>query len=515
MRTLYLLGIALLLSFQTLHSQFATVESATPIDPASIGATCYRLTTTNNYMRGAIWNTTPINLTQNFDVRTKLYFGALDAGADGIAFVFQNSGPSAIGENGGGLGYSKIPGASFIVEFDTWYNNEPWFNVEDPVADHIGFMSNGDPYHNSWAGNALAAPYVLPNIEDGQWHDARFTWNATTKTMAVTILNATYSYTGDIVNNIFGGNPVVYWGFTAANGSVTPNEHKVCILPPVTPSCAQLRTQTPGGWGAPPSGNNPASYMYSRFASAFPLGLTVGLTPNYNIRLTSPQAVTNFLPSGGQAKKLTSNYLNPSGQTLKNTLAGHLVALTLSVRFDQTDASFGAAEIMLGDMVIGSGTFAGWTVSNFLTEANNILGGGTSSYTIQQALMTATAINENYVDGKIDKGYLVCPTTQARTVSGSITAVEKEINVSDNQRYVKAFPTITNGQFTLRFSQMQGTADIVILDMNGRVVQRRVADVNQELQTLPFDLADQASGVYLVRIVMQNNTSVQKVVVQK
>ena len=26
------------------------------------------------------------------------------------------------------------------------------------------------------------------------------------------------SYTGDIVNNIFGGNPMVYWGLTAATG---------------------------------------------------------------------------------------------------------------------------------------------------------------------------------------------------------------------------------------------------------------------------------------------------------
>src|SRR5205085_783181 len=107
---------------------------------------------------------------------------------------------------------------------------------------------------------------------------------------------------------LFAGNPVVYWGFTAGTGgflsSPRQNEHKVCFVTPPPPppgDCGQLRTQTPGGWGAKPAGNNPGTYLYAHFAAAFPSGLTVGVTPNYNIKLTSPQAVTNFLPSGGKA----------------------------------------------------------------------------------------------------------------------------------------------------------------------------------------------------------------------
>jgi hypothetical protein len=172
-------------------------------------------------------------------------------------------------------------------------------------------------------------------------------------------------------------------------------------------TCGQLRTQTPGGWGAKPAGKNPGSYLYANFAGAFPSGLTVGCASGYTIQLTSAAAVTNLLPSGGKAQPLTMSYVNPTG--IKNVLVGHLVALTLSVRFDAYDVNFGGAGITLGAMKISSGAFKGWTVSAFLAEANKVLGGCSSSFTIQQVLDTATAINENYVDGKSDNRFLVCP----------------------------------------------------------------------------------------------------------
>jgi hypothetical protein len=177
---------------------------------------------------------------------------------------------------------------------------------------------------------------------------------------------------------------------------------------PPPPDCGQLRTQTPGGWGAPANGNNPGAYLTKNFDDAFGDFITVGCYPgDFYVKLTSAQAIINLLPTGGQAKKLTANYQDPA--SLSNVLVGHLVALTLSVGFDNYDADFGQAGTQLGQMEIGSGTFEGWTVSAFLMEANDVLGGCSSSYTIQQVLETATAINENYVDGKINKGFLVCP----------------------------------------------------------------------------------------------------------
>ena len=65
---------------------------------------------------------------------------------------------------------------------------------------------------------------------------------------------------------------------------------------------------------------------------------------------TSNNAIQYFLPAGGKAQALTMNYTNPVG--VKNVLAGHLVALSLSVGFDEADADFGEAGITLGAMKV-------------------------------------------------------------------------------------------------------------------------------------------------------------------
>jgi hypothetical protein len=177
---------------------------------------------------------------------------------------------------------------------------------------------------------------------------------------------------------------------------------------PPQEECGPLRTQTPGGWGAEPNGNNPGTYLHANFDAAFGDFITVGCYPdNYYVKLTSAQAITNLLPTGGKAQKLTANSTDPA--SLSNVLVGHVVALTLAVGFDAYDDDFGAGGVTLGDMKIKSGTFAGWTINAFLAEANKVLGGCSTAYTLQQILDVATAINENYVDGKIDNGYIVCP----------------------------------------------------------------------------------------------------------
>ena len=148
-------------------------------------------------------------------------------------------------------------------------------------------------------------------------------------------------------------------------------------LPTDTLPCGGFRTQTQGGWGAPPHGNNPGKYVHTNFAAAFPNGLTVGCT--YKITLTSAQAITDYLPGGGTPAVLTASYTNPT--KLKNNLASQLVTLTLSVQFDQYDPHFSGSSVTLGSLIIGSGPFKGMTVSALLVEANKVLGGCPFAYT--------------------------------------------------------------------------------------------------------------------------------------
>jgi hypothetical protein len=186
---------------------------------------------------------------------------------------------------------------------------------------------------------------------------------------------------------------------------------KYCITKCPVTECGQLRTQTPGGWGAPPNGNNSGQFLHKNFDAAFPNGLAVGCYPgNYYLRVTSAQAITDLLPTGGEAGVLTKNYTDPA--SIKNVLVGHLISVALAVGFDAKYDDFGQGGVKLGDMVIGSGKFQGWTVSNFLAEANKVLGGCSSAYTAKEVLGVADAINNNYDDGKVDKGYLVCPATR-------------------------------------------------------------------------------------------------------
>src|ERR1044072_822631 len=172
--------------------------------------------------------------------------------------------------------------------------------------------------------------------------------------------------------------------------------------------CGQLRTYTQGGWGASPNGNNPGVYLHANFNSAFGDGLTVGCAPSsYYIKLTSAQAITNLLPTGGKATALTANATDPA--SVKNVLVGQLVALKLSVGFDDTDAGVGQSGVALGNMIIGSGVFKGYTVRAFLAIGEKVLGDCSSRFTPAQVNETASAINENFDNGNTDKGFLVCP----------------------------------------------------------------------------------------------------------
>ena len=181
--------------------------------------------------------------------------------------------------------------------------------------------------------------------------------------------------------------------------------------------CGMFRTQTQGGWGAPPNGNNSGAYLHTNFDLAFGI-LTVGCFPgNYYVKVTSAQEITDLLPVGGSASVLTANYTDPA--SLKNVLVGQLISLKLSVGFDAYDPNFSPSNVALGDMVIASGTFQGKSVSEFSHIADKVLGGCSSAYSIQDVLTTATSINENFDNGTTNNGYLTCPVDGGGVSSSS------------------------------------------------------------------------------------------------
>ena len=187
---------------------------------------CYQLTGEQNAAVGSIWHQEKINLNESFEVVLEIFLGCKDAsGADGMVFGFQPVSTS-IGIQGGDLGFGGIV-PSLGIEFDTWTNA----SNSDPSYDHIAIFKNGSVKHgtiNSLAGPIQASTNNI-NIEDCAYHDLRVSWDAGSHTMEVYFdCQLRLSYTGDIVNDIFGNNPWVYWGFTAATGAAN-NFHRVCL----------------------------------------------------------------------------------------------------------------------------------------------------------------------------------------------------------------------------------------------------------------------------------------------
>jgi choice-of-anchor A domain-containing protein/uncharacterized repeat protein (TIGR01451 family)/TQXA domain-containing protein len=162
-------------------------------------------------------------------------------------------------------------------------------------------------------------------------------------------------------------------------------------------------TYTQGGWGSP-SNSAPGTLRDAHFSSVFPNGMTIG--GNYKITLTSSSAVKNYLPDGGTADALNQNYTNPTSKI--NVLAGQLTALKLNVYYSAA-GYLGTNSTPLGDLVITSGPFAGYSVNQFLAFAESALGGGDlNGFTYSEINDAAMAINENFDNGAVDNGFLTC-----------------------------------------------------------------------------------------------------------
>ena len=189
---------------------------------------CVQLTSATNGVSGSVWNETKINLNESFDVALQIFLGCKDAdGADGIVFGFQPLSTS-IGGAGGGIGFQGIT-PSIGIEFDTWQNDQ----FADPFEDHIAIIQNGNLSHLPGNNNNLAGPVSASastgNIEDCAYHELLVRWNANTLTLTVFFdCEERLSYTGNIVEEIFNGDPEVFWGFTSATGGAN-NRHEVCF----------------------------------------------------------------------------------------------------------------------------------------------------------------------------------------------------------------------------------------------------------------------------------------------
>src|SRR5215213_9212006 len=117
MRNIYSCLLVMLFCVFSAKAQFTTVSAATSMAQGDPNATCFILTPPLQEQKGAVWNNTPINLSSSFELNTRMYFGATDAGADGIAFVLQQVGTTYIGNAGAAIGYAREPWETPVPSF--------------------------------------------------------------------------------------------------------------------------------------------------------------------------------------------------------------------------------------------------------------------------------------------------------------------------------------------------------------------------------------------------------------
>ena len=194
----------------------------------NVNCNCFQLTPSQQGQVGSVWNENKINLNESIRIEFDIYLGNNDGGADGVVFGLQKLSTS-IGVSGGGMGMQGVS-PSLGVYIDTYQNIVAPDNHNDPASDHISINRNGDLNHST--ANNLSGPVGLANIEDNQWRRFIFDWESSTTTLKIYLVNTVspvLTYTGDIVTSIFGGDSLVFWGFTGSTGFFH-NLQKFCTV---------------------------------------------------------------------------------------------------------------------------------------------------------------------------------------------------------------------------------------------------------------------------------------------
>lgn len=215
---------ALIVLFFFLISNWAFGQYQINGDASQLTCNCYELTPAVSDQVGTVWNVNLIDLSDPFDLSFDIFLGCdnnPNTGADGMAFGLQPLG-TGVGSPGQGMGMGGIS-PSLAVLFDTYQNGID----NDPASDHVSLNANGNVTHDGGPDD-LVSPVNVPELENCDWHAFRVSWDPISNTLSAWLDGLqVINYTGDIINDIFGGDPEVYWGFTAATG-LYHNSHRFC-----------------------------------------------------------------------------------------------------------------------------------------------------------------------------------------------------------------------------------------------------------------------------------------------
>lgn len=144
------------------YTDFSSVSGLSLVGNARQDSNRLLLTETARSNAGAAWVTAKQDVAVNFDTTIKVRMeNRRGGGADGYALVIQNTGTSALGGSGGGIGYATNPAFGFAgipkslaIEIDNWDNAVSWSDLPAP---HISIHSLGAAQNSPVQSASLGA----------------------------------------------------------------------------------------------------------------------------------------------------------------------------------------------------------------------------------------------------------------------------------------------------------------------------------------------------------------------
>ncbi len=255
------------------------------------------LTAAVNWQAGSAFYPTPVpgaGITAAFDA----YIGSSTsgAGADGLTLTLANASatqPSALGENGGGEGFSGISGIA--VSLDTWQN------AVNPSNNFVGIANGPVP----GAGNELN--YVVTNTSIPALRDTVNHFVVTTTSTGITVTmdgTQVLSYTTALP-------PYVLIGFTAGTGGFNDihEVQNVSITAGPPPPVPAVTAVSPSS--GPSSGGTSVSITGTGFTGTS--SVNFGSTSAASFTVNSATSITATTPVGTVGSTVDATVTTPGG----------------------------------------------------------------------------------------------------------------------------------------------------------------------------------------------------------
>jgi hypothetical protein len=342
-----------------------------------------QLTDGGLYEASSAWFNTPINI-QTFT--NDFTFQIANPAADGFTFTIQNTGLTALGPAGGGLGYGPdAPGGaagigkSVAIKFD-FYGNA------GESTDSTGLYTNGASPTTPYVD--LVAPGI--NLHSGDTFSVHMAYDGTTLTMTITdgVTNVSYTTSWTVnIPQIVGAN-TAFVGFTGGSGGLSASQKiETWMFTPTTQNAQQVATPT----------FSLAAGTYVGTQTVSLSDTTAGSTIFYTIDGTTPAT-----SAGGSTAQYTGPLTVSSTRTIKAiaTASGFTPSIVASATYTiQTQAAaptfnpVGGAYTSAQTVTLSS-TTSGATIFytlNGSTPATSA-GGSTLLYTGPIAVSTTTTV---------------------------------------------------------------------------------------------------------------------------